>query len=275
MLEVIEKSAEAIANAKYVIAFTGAGVSQESGIPTFRDKGGLWERFPVDEFGTPDGLVSSFSRNPKLISEFVDGIIETIQKAKPNEGHIAVAELENMGFIKSVVTQNIDNLHQDAGSKNVIEVHGNITRMRCTSCDGRYKLTKEEFIGYAKKFSEEIKSGASLAQIINSLPKCECGGLLRPDVVLFTEPVQNLQSAFSEAERSDIVITAGTSGVVYPAAHIPYIAKRNAAKIIEINPTGQFFEADIYIKEKFAKALPEILKIIRKLKKDAGSLSAP
>lgn len=271
--EIIKYAAERILKSNFVIAFTGAGVSAESGIPTFRDKGGLWEKFPPEIFGTPQGLINVLFSDPERFSEFVISTVEVLGKAKPNAGHIALAELENMDILKAVITQNIDNLHQEAGSKNVIEVHGSATRLRCILCGEKKKIDKksavEKAIEFAKKvrkldFSHFILKGRiSLEEVIEifgeSIPLCDCGGIMRPDIVFFTEPVQDMDIALDYARRADCCIIAGTSGVVYPAAYIPQIVKNNGGILIEINPTDQYFNSDIYIESTFASAMPEIL----------------
>ena len=276
--------AERIISSSYVIAFTGAGVSAESGIPTFRDKGGLWEKYPVDVFGTPQGLLGVLFESPSTLADFISSSVEVLGRAKPNQGHIALGELEKMGMLKAVITQNIDNLHQEGGNKNVIEVHGTITRLRCILCGKRQKLAKEEAIEKAKEFSDKLRE-IDLSDILSSfsvltpseilqrikerfgdsIPLCECGGIMRPDVVFFTEAVQDMDIAFREAEKADMCIVAGTSGVVYPAAYIPHIVKNKNGFVVEINPTVSSFPSDIYIKEGFASAMPKILEEIKKL----------
>ncbi len=278
-IDLVEYAAQMILKSEFVIAFTGAGVSAESGIPTFRDKGGLWERFPVEIFGTPRGLISVLFSDPERFSEFVISTVDVLGEAKPNLGHIALAELENMQILKAVITQNIDNLHQEAGNKNVIEVHGSVTRLRCIVCGEKKRIDKKSFVEKAVKFAEKIRgldfsrfiseSKISLQEIIqifgDAIPLCECGGIMRPDVVFFTEPVQDMDIAFDYARRADCCIIAGTSGVVYPAAYIPQIVKNNGGFLIEINPTDQYFDSDVYIKSSFASSMSEILYKVRNL----------
>jgi len=278
--DIYRLAAEAIVKSNYVIAFTGAGVSAESGIPTFRDKGGLWEKYPPELFGTPAGLLKVFFKYPSALSEFIESSAEVLVKAKPNPGHIALAELEKLGILKTIITQNIDNLHQEGGSENVIEVHGSITRMRCILCGKNEKVEKQRMLEIAKNFSRKLRE-VDLSDLVfyspyeilteikrrleNALPLCECGGIMRPDVVLFTEQVQDIDKSFREAEKADLCIAAGTSGVVYPAAYIPYIVKSKKGMILEINPTTRSFDSDIYIKEGFASAMPKIVDEVKKL----------
>lgn len=209
----LEDVVDAIIKSKYCIAFTGAGVSAESGIPTFRGENGLWKRFRAEELATPE----AFSRNPVLVWEWYRWRMRIVFKAKPNRAHKALAELEDMGLLKCVITQNVDGLHKLAGSRCVVELHGNIRRVKCTRCSYRQVLDKPP---------DEIP------------PKCPlCGNLLRPDVVWFGEPLPEdvWRKAFEHASRADIVLVIGTSGVVYPAAYIPYIVKEHGGLVVEIN----------------------------------------
>ncbi len=272
-----KSAADVILKSKYTIAFTGAGVSAESGIPTFRDKGGLWEKFPVELFGTPRGIIYVLLNEPQRFAEFIRGTAEVLVKSKPNPGHIALAELEKLGFLKVVITQNIDNLHQEGGSSHVIEVHGSVTRLRCILCDRRKSFQKDWIIDRTLKLAdrlsrvdfsqfiqgERINIGMVIEKLSDVLPICDCGGIMRPDVVLFTEPVQDINIAFEYAKQADCCIIAGTSGVVYPAAYIPQIVKSKNGFLIEINPTASAFNSDIYIRETFASAMPRIVEEIK------------
>ena len=220
---------------------TGAGISAESGIPTFRGKGGLWEGYPVEKVASPEG----FQEDPELVWKFYDERRINISKAKPNNAHKVLAEMEKY-FDLWIITQNIDGLHQKAGSKKVIELHGNIWRVRCTLCD---------YIGY--------NYDVPLREIPPRCPKC--GELLRPDVVWFGEPVYGIEDAFKIARESDIFIVVGTSAQVYPAASMPYIAKDYGAKIVEINieRTPVSVIADYIILKKASKALDELFQKLK------------
>lgn len=246
-----------IAHSRFLIAFTGAGISAESGIPTFRDKGGLWEKYRVEEVATPE----AFRRNPRLVWEFYKMRMRLMKEAKPNRAHLALAELEKMGLLKAVITQNIDNLHREAGNKNVVELHGNIYRVKCTSCAYRENLLDS---GRLEEFLEE-----------EGLPKCpECGSLLRPDVVWFGEPLpqEALQKAFKLAERADVCLVIGTSGQVFPAAYVPYIVKENGGYVIEINPreSGITPIADIFLKGFAGETMEHLLAKVKRCLKDKG-----
>ncbi|EHR78119.1 NAD-dependent protein deacylase [Thermococcus litoralis DSM 5473] len=253
----MEEAAKLIAHSRFLIAFTGAGISAESGIPTFRDKGGLWEKYRVEEVATPE----AFRRNPRLVWEFYKMRMRLMKEAKPNRAHLALAELEKMGLLKAVITQNIDNLHREAGNKNVVELHGNIYRVKCTSCAYRENLLDS---GRLEEFLEE-----------EGLPKCpECGSLLRPDVVWFGEPLpqEALQKAFKLAERADVCLVIGTSGQVFPAAYVPYIVKENGGYVIEINPreSGITPIADIFLKGFAGETMEHLLAKVKRCLKDKG-----
>ncbi|MEO0138687.1 MAG: NAD-dependent deacylase [candidate division WOR-3 bacterium] len=197
-----------------IVILTGAGVSAESGVPTFRDKGGLWKNFRAEDLATPQ----AFKRDPKLVWEWYNWRRGIISKAKPNKAHLIIAEMEEKFGVR-LITQNVDGLHQKAGSKSVVELHGNIWRVKCTHCN--YK---------------DYDYSVPLKEIPPKCPKC--GGLLRPDVVWFGEPLPEdaIEEAFYLSENCDIMIVVGTSGVVYPAANLPFIAKYRGARVIEINP---------------------------------------
>jgi len=233
---VYEELIEVLLKAKRVVALTGAGISAESGIPTFRGAGGLWEGYPVEEVATPEG----FERNPALVWRFYNERRISIAKAEPNEAHKVLANLENL-YDMWVITQNIDGLHIKAGSKNVIELHGNIWRVKCTEC-GRVSYNYE----------------VPLSEIP---PKCEkCGGLLRPDVVWFGEPIYGADKAYNLSQSCDVMFVIGTSAQVYPAAYLPRLAWSKGAKIVEINiedtPVSRY--ADFVIREKATKAMSQI-----------------
>ena len=243
--EAIRKAAETLARSKRAVAFTGAGISAESGIPTFRGADGLWRRYRPEELATPE----AFARDPKLVWEFYRWRQELIARAKPNPAHLALAELERLGVIEAVITQNVDGLHQRAGSRRVIELHGNIWRIRCTSC------------GYEETISEPVREVP---------PRCpRCGSLMRPGVVWFGEPLPSdaWAEAVELAETSDAMLVVGTSGVVYPAAMLPMIAKRAGATIIEVNPEDTAITqiADVAIRGKAGEVLPKIAELVQLL----------
>ncbi len=209
-----KKLVEKIKDAKKIVVLTGAGISQESGIPTFRGKEGWWEKYKPEELATP----WAFEKNPKLVWEWYNYRREIIDRAKPNECHTLLAELEKVKDL-TIVTQNIDGLHERAGSKDIIELHGNIWRVKCTNCS--YK-------GYNREVPlKEIP------------PKCpNCGSIIRPDVVWFGEPLpkEELEEAIELSYRCDLFIVIGTSLVVQPAGSLPFMALENKAFVVEVNP---------------------------------------
>ncbi|WP_297062965.1 NAD-dependent protein deacetylase [Thermococcus sp.] len=249
----LSHAAKILARSRFAIAFTGAGISAESGVPTFRGFNGLWKRYRPEELATPE----AFQMNPNLVWEFYRWRMKKILEAKPNPAHYSLAELERLGIIKAVITQNVDDLHREAGTRNLVELHGNIFRVKCTSCDYR----------------ENLKEGGRVNEFVESreLPKCpRCGSPLRPDVVWFGEalPKDALEKAFNLAERADVVLVIGTSGVVYPAAYIPYIVKEHGGRVIEVNVerSGITPIADVFLRGKAGEILPKILELVRELR---------
>ncbi len=233
------KISDSILSAKKIVFVTGAGISQESGIPTFRGKDGLWRRYDVMQLATID----AFYQNPTLVWEWYEERRKNILAAKPNPGHFAIAELEK--YLQIVIaTQNIDGLHQRAGSTNVLELHGSIVRIKCTKC--RFE---EDMIEYL----DEVP------------PYCDCGNILRPDVVWFGEqlPQRTLQQAIIDSSTCDVMIIAGTSLVVSPANTLPFYAKKNNAILIEVNPEETVMSSymDVSIRSSSAEALPKLVKL--------------
>ncbi|MBW2311501.1 MAG: NAD-dependent deacylase [Deltaproteobacteria bacterium] len=212
MDESIEKAARAVLDSNLTLALTGAGISVESGIPDFRSKGGLWDRYDPDEYAS----IYSFQSNPEKVWQMLREMEETVDKARPNAAHIGLAGLEAMGLLKSVITQNVDNLHQEGGSKDVIEYHGNSRSLTCLWCNRRYD--------YAQKKGEYP-------------PYCECGRILKPDVVFFGEaiPMAAMTRSYELASSCQALLIIGTSAVVSPFNVLPRQAKQVGATIIEIN----------------------------------------
>jgi NAD-dependent deacetylase len=209
----IEYATKLIANATHLIAFTGAGISVESGIPPFRGVEGLWNRYD------PRSLeIGYFHAHPREAWEVIREIFyDHFGTAEPNDAHRALAVLEQRGMLRAVITQNIDNLHQKAGSSTVIEFHGNSQQLLCLSCGARRPATE--------------------ADISQLPPHCACGGVLKPDFVFFGEmiPEEASARAFQEAKLADVLLLIGTTGEVMPANMVPDEAKRNGAAIIEVN----------------------------------------
>ncbi|MBW1972715.1 MAG: RNA polymerase subunit sigma [Deltaproteobacteria bacterium] len=243
----IEQAAQDIVNSKKSIAFTGSGISEESGIPTFRGGQGLWEKYDPMEYAH----IQSFIKNPEKVWEMLAEMAEIISKAKPNPAHIALAELENMGLLEAVITQNVDGLHQMAGNKHVVEFHGSNQWLVCIKCGFRTEI---------KNYSPN-----------DFPPKCErCLSILKPDVVFFGEAIPyNAQvKSMYLAKVSDLVLVIGTSAVVYPAAQIPITAKEYGAKIIEINKEKTSLSdgiASYSIEGPAGEVMPHIVEAVRRL----------
>jgi len=213
--EINPKLIQVLRNASKVVAITGAGISAESNIPTFRDAiTGLWARFKPEELATPE----AFARDPKLVWDWYRWRYELVAEAEPNPGHQALAEMEDMFAEFLLITQNVDSLHERAGNKRVVELHGNLSRIKC-SVDG-------EVVAHWQEGDQ-------------APPLCpRCGGLLRPDVVWFGEslPTGALEQAADAALHSEVFLSIGTSSVVQPAASLIYYAVNNGATTVEINP---------------------------------------
>jgi len=209
--------------ARHIAVLTGAGTSAESGVPTFRDaQTGLWAQYSPEELATPE----AFRRNPRLVWEWYQWRRERVSQARPNRGHLALARMESLAPEFTLITQNVDGLHQEAGSKRVLELHGNIRRTKC--------------------FTENtiVDSWPATSEIPPRCPRC--GGLLRPDVVWFGESLQVeiLNAAETAARSCEVFLSVGTSSVVYPAAALPHSALAGGATVIEINPTPTTLAAE-------------------------------
>ncbi len=238
--DLIKRAALEIKKAKKALALTGAGISAESGIPLFRGKGGLWKKYDPEEYAH----IETFRKTPEKSWSMLKDLLFLLMKSSPNPGHIGLAKLEKMGYLEAIITQNVDGLHQEAGSQNVIEFHGNNQYLVCLDCGKRYRYTE-----------------ISLEKIP---PKCGCQGVLKPDAVFFGEPIplEALYKAEELASACDLMLVIGTSGIVYPAANMPRTAKKFGAKIIEINPEKtplSDFIADIFIKGKAGVIIPRIV----------------
>ena len=237
-----ESISDQIKNYKKIVFVTGAGISQESGIPTFRGKDGLWRNYDPMKLATID----AFYENPKLVWEWYNERRSNIFQAQPNPGHNAIAELEKYAQVM-VLTQNIDGLHKKAGSSNILELHGSIVKIKCSVCD----------------YNEEI-----LTEISNFPPICKCGNILRPDVVWFGEPLPQdvWQNAIKFASQCNLMVIVGTSLAVSPANTLPLYAKQNNATLIEINPekTEMSEEMDENIRNTSVETLPKLVSLFKK-----------
>jgi NAD-dependent deacetylase len=211
-IKIDESLIDSLKDAESIVFFTGAGISAESGIPTFRGKEGLWNKFRPEELASFD----AFIKNPELVWEWYNYRRKIVHEAKPNAAHLTIAEMQNHFKDVTVVTQNVDNLHRRAGSKKIFELHGNIEKNFCINC----KKNHDEDLDFS-----------------HGVPKCDCGGLIRPDVVWFGEylPEDQFLGGEKAAIESDIFFVVGTSVVVYPAAGLIYTAKASDAIIVEVN----------------------------------------
>ena len=248
----IQQAANILASSQHAVALTGAGHSTPSGIPDFRSPGsGLWTQVDPMEVAS----IYGFRRNPQAFYDWIRPLAKQMMEAQPNAAHIALAELERIGVIKAVLTQNIDELHRKAGSQRVLELHGSVRQATCTRC-GRQVPSADLWPAF-------VASG--------ELPYCPaCHGLLKPDVVLFGEllPMGVLLEAQDEAERCDVMMVAGSSLEVYPAAELPRRAIQHGAKLILVNyqPTDMDACATVVIHEDVAVILPQIAAKVKSLK---------
>jgi len=248
-MNVSPELAALLLRARSVCVLTGAGISAESGVPTFRSPDGIWAKFKPEELANFD----AFMRNPALVWEWYHQRRKVMREVRPNPGHLALAELENEVEDFTLVTQNVDNLHQRAGSRKVLELHGNLERSYCVKCGTSVKDKGEE------------------GDVV--VPRCAvCGGMVRPDVVWFGEmlPQEVFEEAERAAERSELFLTVGTSAVVHPAASLPFVARQHGAFVVEINPEET--EVSSIASERLAmpagEALPALARIRMKRKEE-------
>lgn len=248
-MEIKIKVLEILKNAKKIAMLTGAGVSAESGIKTFRDPDGFWAKLNPQELASVEGFLA----NPKLVWSWYQERRRVIAESGPNPGHYAIAKMEEIFDDFTLITQNVDRLHQIAGSKNVLELHGNIIENHCQKCNEPYH--------------KEIDFNTE------NLPRCEkCSGMVRPSVVWFGEmlPFDTISGAENAARNCDVFFSVGTSAEVYPAANIPVIAKQSGAYLIEVNPdrTALTPYVDYHINQPSGIGLPFLLEKFNEYLKD-------
>jgi NAD-dependent deacetylase len=243
-MEISEDVIAAFDPAKKIVVLTGAGISAESGVPTFRGEDGLWKRYRAEELATPH----AFEADPKLVWEWYDWRRGIISKAEPNAAHLAIAEMEQLFPRFSLITQNVDGLHRRAGNSKIIEIHGNLWQVRCVSDGAVY---------------EDFRCPLPVIP-----PLCECGALLRPHVVWFGESLDynDLAEASHQIEQCDLLLVVGTSAVVQPVASFPLMAKQAGAMVIEVNmdPTPLSVSADAALHGKAGEILPALLQKIKR-----------
>jgi NAD-dependent deacetylase len=240
MKNAIKKAAQAISHSTKTIALTGAGISVESGIPDFRSPGGLWERFNPIEYGT----IGAFQTNPEKVWQMLREVSCLLARARPNPAHTGLGRLQELRLLQAIITQNVDNLHQEGGATSVIEYHGNAKTLSCLWCKQRYN-------------SDEL--GTQIP------PRCSCGKILKPDVVFFGEPIpiRALQESYELASSCRALLIVGTSGEVTPANTIPETAKRAGATIIEVNVEPTIlteYVTDIFLQGKASEMIAELVR---------------
>ncbi len=250
--DLTQQAAQAIHKASKIAILTGAGVSKESGVPTFRDaQSGLWAQYDPQELATPQ----AFQRDPKLVWDWYTWRRGLVAKSAPNPGHVALAQLQDLVPELHVITQNVDDLHEQAGSRDVIHLHGNIARNKCfDNCQGE----------------PTVIDVTALEDADAAPPKCpHCGAYVRPDVVWFGEmlPHHALHSAMHHSEQCDVMLVVGTSGLVRPASQLPSIAKQANATVIEVNPDYSMITrlADIKLEGPSGEMLPQVIEALHGL----------
>jgi NAD-dependent deacetylase len=259
MQDEVRRAAELLDRARHVVALVGAGLSKESGIPTFRGEGGLWTRFgepPMNQY-------QRFMEDPRTWwlqrleerrrpSEFADAIVN----AQPNPGHLALADLERLGVLRHIITQNVDNLHRVAGSESITEIHGNRTMLRCMGCGRREPMREFE--------PNEVPPGCP-----------DCTGLMKSDTVMFGEPIppDALAECQRQAQRCDVMLVIGTSGVVYPAADYPVQVLRRGGALIESNVDDTPFTpyAAVVLRGPSGVLLPQVVQALHELRGRGGA----
>ncbi len=245
-------------------ALTGAGISAESGIPTFRGKGGLWEKYDPAVFANKEGLLSAFSQAPERIADFLNDLYSVLLKARPNPAHLALAGMQQKGLLDCVITQNIDDLHRLAGSSGVLELHGNAFRLYCRKCFKKIDLDREKLAALLNEMNRHKDSRWKLLKFFSQFfPKCSCESRFRIGIVLFGEMLdcEVLSNAHKAIRDCSLLFLIGTSGVVYPAAELPFIAKESGIKIVEINnhPSELSLVCDYQIIGKAGDILPRLI----------------
>lgn len=244
-MEKVEEVARVIKEKGYVVGFTGAGISVDSGIPAFRGGQGLWEKYDPMEYAH----IQAFQSNPAKVWTMLREMSRVIFDAEPSPAHKALSDLEKKGYLKSVITQNVDGLHQVAGNTDVIEYHGNHRWLACLDCSRRVALSRDNMS-------------------IMPFPTCDrCNTPLKPAVVFFGEgiPMTEMMRANVEAGRCGVMLIIGTSGVVYPAAEIPYAAKSKGATIVEINVASTPFTSSItdhYLEGNASEIMPGVVALL-------------
>lgn len=263
-MQFLDEAARILASAKRIAVFTGAGISAESGIDTFRDSSGLWQRFPPERFATFEGLVGTMAAQPWMFAQFLHAVLAPIGRAKPNPGHLALATLERFSDV-TIITQNIDALHQDAGSSKVLEVHGTLFDVVTVRKEPVRSLSRAQLREMAAALEAIPKNLLALPRIAWSVRKLVGIGrglAWRPDVVLFGEAMK--EPAWSRAREAaascDAMIVVGTSGTVAPASMLPTLARARGARVVGVDPRPGNF--DVWLEGTAAEVLPRLVENI-------------
>ncbi len=260
--QLLSTAASWLRSAEHVVVFTGAGASAESGIPTFRDDDGFWQKFPIEDFATWRGILRTALRRPRRVAEFAYEVLHPIAMAKPNAGHLAISDLERHVPV-TVVTQNIDGLHREAGNTIVHEVHGSVFEI--VSLRGRFRslLSRRELLRISAALDRARRGWLSLPQTLFAIRRWAgvgLSGIKRPNVVLFGDAMA--EPAWSQslhaARQCDCLIQIGCSGAVWPAAQLPHEAKIAGARIISIDPKRT---AGLWLEGTAAQVLPELVQV--------------
>ena len=253
----VERAAAAVARGD-VVAFTGAGISAESGIPTFRDPGGLWDRFDPERFGTWEGMAREAMIRPDALADFMAALRRAIGTARPNPAHRAVADLERAGLVTGVITQNVDGLHQEAGSGTVVEIHGSLLERLCLGCGLVDRVDRNELLEGLDHAIRALRT-AFVPSFVSLLPRCRrCGSPTRPGTVAFGEMVRSFPEAERLAGRCATMLVVGTSGEVEPAASLPRLAREAGALVVHVGLGPTWITADLELTGPAGAILPDL-----------------
>jgi NAD-dependent deacetylase len=250
MPNLIQQAAKAIAESRVVIGYTGAGISTESGIPDFRTFGEFWEGFDPATFEVEIDNREAFEQNPEKVWRFFSQALGLMEKVEPNRGHRALARLGQLGRMAAIITQNVDGLHQAAGSENVIEFHGNMRNLHCLKCRARYRW-------------EQVKAG-------KIPPLCRCGYVLKPEVPLFRDPVNLEAVSASEvlAANAQVMLLICSHGAIAPVNRVPLVAKQFGAVIVEVNRTQSLFTdriTDYFLQGEAGETMTALVREVEKM----------
>jgi NAD-dependent deacetylase len=245
-----------------IVALTGAGISAESGIATFRDEGGFWDRFPPEQFATWDGLLDTFARSPDGLAEFLVEVLRPVAVARPNPAHLALAELERHRPV-TIVTQNVDGLHQEAGSTDVKEVHGSLFRL--VDADGRPRgaITRQRLTEVVEAIERARRGGSTQEELLDAFQPVLGVGTAdwyRPDLVMFGDRLSEAdwEQSLEAVRCCSVLLCVGTSGMVMPAAGLPYEARAAGARVVSVDP-AEGYDADLWLRGPAGQVLPQLI----------------